>query len=156
MARRLIILAGWLAAAVLAVLVGLLAITLIGGGLTSPIARPLSHSEVDRELAARPDQAPPATSPTPSASVSPSASTSAGSGPVSTRTRGGTVIARCVAGQPRVVSMTPAQGYEVHERGDDEGEFRGVSDNHDRVKLDLSCGADGRPVVAVTEERDDD
>jgi hypothetical protein len=52
-----------------------------------------------------------------------------------------------------IVSMTPAQGFEVHERDGDEGEFRSTSDNHDRVKIDVSCPGSGRPVVTA---RDDD
>ncbi len=149
MARRLIITAGWLAAAVLAVLVGLLAVTLIGGGLTSPIAQPLSQSEVERDLAAQPSR-PPSPSPTPSASATKSPSTAE---PLSRRTRGGTVVARCDGGTAVIVSMTPAQGFEVHERDGDEGEFRSTSDNHDRVKIDVSCAGSGRPVVTA---RDDD
>jgi hypothetical protein len=147
MARRLIITAGWLAAAILAVLVGLLAVTLIGDGLTSPIARPLSRSEVERELAGQPTP-----SPAQSVPVSPSPSVRKAE-PLSKRTRGGTVIARCDGGVPIVVSMTPAQGFEVHERDGDEGEFRSTSDNHDRVKIDVSCDASGTPTVSA---RDDD
>ena len=144
MARRLIITAGWLAAAVLAVLVGLLAVTLIGDGLTAPIARPMSQGEVARELAGQPSAPPPAT-------VSPSRPASTGE-PSSKRTRGGTVIARCDGGTPVIVSMTPAQGFEVHERDGDEGEFRSTGDNHDRVKIDVSCAGSGRPVVSVRDE----
>jgi hypothetical protein len=152
MARRLIITAGWLAAAVLAVLVGLLAVTVIGDGLTSPIARPLSQSEVERELAAQP------ATPSPSryASQSPSPSATAGADPVSRRTRGGTVVARCDDGRARLIQMSPAPGFEVHDRDDDEGEFRSVSDNHDRIKISLDCDADGRAVINAAQERDDD
>lgn len=152
MARRLIITAGWFAAAILAVLVGLLALTVIGDGLTTPV-RPLSQSEVARELAGQPTSAAPPASPstTPaSPSASPSASTGTGSGPVSRSTRGGTVIARCSGGQPQLVTMTPADGFEVHEQGGTEGEFRGVSDNHNRVKVKVGCAGDGRAVVNVT------
>ena len=156
MARRLIISAGWLAAAILAVLVGLLAISVIGDGLTSPLARPLSQSEVERELAGQPSTPSSSPSTSPSPSGSPSASTGSGSAPVSERTRGGTVVARCVDGQPRLVSMTPAQGFEVHERGTDEGEFRSYRDNHDRVKIDVNCDAGGRAVISATNESDDD
>ena len=145
MARRLIITAGWLAAAVVAVLVGLLAVSVIGDGLTSPIARPISQEQVERELAAQPSA-----EPSPSPSVTRSRTTAE---PMSKRTRGGTVIARCDGGTPVIVSMTPAQGFEVHERDGDEGEFRSTSDNHDRVKIDVSCAGSGRPTVSA---RDDD
>ncbi len=149
MARRLIITAGWLAAAVLAVLVGLLAVSLIGDGLTAPIARPISQSEVERELDAIPSSPPPA-QPSIRPSTRPPAATAE---PVSHRTRGGTVIARCDGGTPVIVSMVPAQGFEVHERDGDEGEFRSTGDNHDRVKVDVSCAGSGKPVVSA---RDDD
>jgi len=145
MARRLIITAGWLAAAILAVLVGLLAVSVIGDGLTSPIAQPISQDQVQRELAAQPS-----TQPSPSPSVTTSRTTAE---PLSKRTRGGTVIARCDGGTPVIVSMTPAQGFEVHERDGDEGEFRSTSDNHDRVKIDVSCAGPGEPTVTA---RDDD
>jgi len=159
MTRRLIITAGWLAAAVLAVLVGLLAVSVIGDGLTSPIARPMSQDDVERALAAEPSTA--ASSPPPaSPSISPSAAASLGSAPaaepLSRGTRGGTVIARCDGGRPVIVSMTPAQGFEVHERDGDEGEFRSTSDNHDRVKIDVTCDSAGTPAVVAVNERDDD
>jgi hypothetical protein len=131
-----------------------LAVSLIGDGLTSPIARPMSQDEVRRELAAQPPA-----QPSPSASVTETGSapeTPSTAEPLSWRTRGGTVIARCDGGNPVIVSMTPAQGFEVHERDGNEGEFRSTSDNHDRVKIDLSCAGPGKPVVSVVNEGDDD
>lgn len=47
--------------------------------------------------------------------------------------------------RPEVVSMSPRQGYELHEqdRGpqedDAEGEFRGQDDRNDRVKFEIAC-----------------
>jgi hypothetical protein len=76
MARRLIVTAGWLAAAVPAVLVGLLAIS--------------------------------GPSPTPSTNavrIFP--------------TRAGTVVGRCAGDPAEIVSVSPAQGYSVHERDED-------------------------------------
>lgn len=144
MARRLIITAGWLAAAILAALVGLLAVNVIGDGLTSPIAQPISQDQVQRELATLPSSSPPA--------PVPPSPTKATAEPLSKQTRGGTVVARCVGGSPEMF-MTPAQGFEVHEQHGTEGEFRSNSDNHDRVKIDVSCSGSGRPTVSV---RDDD
>lgn len=63
-------------------------------------------------------------------------------------TRAGIVVADC----ERIISMAPAQGYAVHEQDDREGEFRGVRDNHDRVKVELSC-PNGTPQLRI---RDDD
>jgi hypothetical protein len=161
MARRLIITAGWLAAAVLAVLVGVVAISVIGDGITSPITRPLSQSEVERELAEAtqvPSESPPTSlPPTPPSPTAPSPTASASaSAPRSFSTSGGRVVARCVAGEAVIVSMSPAQGFAVHDgEGGAEGEFRGISDDHDRVKVDVSCRA-GTPDVEVREEFGDD
>ncbi|HET6529955.1 MAG TPA: hypothetical protein VFH03_04970 [Actinoplanes sp.] len=142
---RLIIAAGWLAAAVLAVLVGVVAISVIGDGITSPLTRPLSRAEVERELAQATSAPSVPRSPSPSAPASASA-------PRSFATAGGTVVVRCVAGRAEIVSMSPAQGFEVHDGGDGaEGEFRGISDDHDRVEVEASCRG-GRPAL---EERDD-
>ena len=146
MARRLIITAGWLAAAILAVLVGLVAVSVIGDGITSPLTRPLSQAEVERELAGA----------SPAATPDPTPSTSAPEKPRSFPTAGGTVVARCDGGRATIVSMAPAQGFSVHERDGDEGEFRGVSDDHDRVKIEVTCRG-GTPSAEVREEsgRDD-
>ena len=157
MTRRLIIIAGWFAAAILAVLVGLVGISVIGDGLTSPVAEPISADEVARQLAAEP----PAASAGPPPAV-PSAVASVGPAPELTRlteTRGGTVVARCDAGRAVIVSMAPAQGWAVHERDagpqtEAEGEFRRTADNHDRVKVDVRCDA-GVPVLTARDERDD-
>ena len=159
MARRLIITAGWLAAAVLAVLVGLVAISVIGDGITSPIARPMSRSDVERELAAQPPASSPSWSAAPSSAPAPSRS---GSAPRSFPTAGGTVVARCVDGAALIVSMSPAQGFGLHEREDGpqhdgaEGEFRGISNDHDRVKVEVICGGANTPEISVRSERDDD
>src|SRR4051812_46555888 len=118
MARRLIITAGWLAAAVLAVLVGLVGISVIGDGLVSPLAGPLSESQVARELAAEPAPSPSASPPV---SRTPSASPSAPGSSRTFPTRGGTVVARCADGHGTIVSMSPAQGFAVHERQGSEG-----------------------------------
>ncbi|MEV6630616.1 hypothetical protein AB0M54_07690 [Actinoplanes sp. NPDC051470] len=147
--QRLIIAAGWLAAAVLAVLVGLVAISVIGDGLTGSVGRPLPESEVARRLAAEPPgSTPPSLVPSPPPSVVPPASDNS-----TFRTPGGTVVARCVDGAPEIVSMSPGQGWNLHEMGRAEGEFRGVSDNHDRVKVRIGCDGD-TPDIDI-EERDD-
>jgi hypothetical protein len=146
MARRLIITAGWLAAAILAVLVGLVAISVIGDGITSPLARPLSQAEVERELAGA--------SPAPSPSPSRVKTVPASPAPRSFPTAGGTVVARCDGGRATIVSMAPAQGFSVHERDGDEGEFRGVRDDHDRVKIEVTCRG-GTPEAEIREETGD-
>jgi hypothetical protein len=165
MAPRLIILAGWIAAAVLAVLVGLVAISVIKPDVVSSAGEPLSPADVERELRRVPEPATPAPSssasgspaPSPSApgSPAPGPSASSGTAPRSFLTPGGTVVARCADGRAVIVSMAPAQGWSVHERDGTEGEFRGIRDDHDRVKVEVRC-AGGTPGVEVRQESDDD
>ena len=183
--------AGWIGAAVLAVLVGLGAINVIGAGLTTREVGPRSEADVARALQNLPSVAasgtpstpptstatsnPPRSSPatrSPEAPVRtstgvPPAATGTGDKPspkpspsVSTRTfptRGGTVVGRCVGGRSEIVSMAPNQGFELHEQdrggqdGDAEGEFRSVSDNHDRVKFEVVCSG-GAPSISVRAE----
>jgi len=150
----LLVTAGWFGAAVLAVLVGLAAVSVIGNGLTTPETRPLSAAEVADELARQ-------------VAVSPSASQGSGSRPPVTPsasagpptrtfpTRAGTVVGRCVGSRPEVVSMSPRQGYELHEqdRGlqddDAEGEFRAQGGGgKDRVKFEIVCRA-GIPALVA-------
>jgi hypothetical protein len=146
MARRLIVTAGWLAAAVLAVLVGLLAVNIIGDGLTAGSTRALSEGEVERQLAGQPG--------------TPSASTGVGSRPSEPgaaartfTTRAGTVVGRCAGDRPEVVSMSPAQGYSVHDRDtgpqsdDADGEFRGAG-RDDRVEFEIVCAGGVPNLVA--------
>jgi hypothetical protein len=153
MARRLIVTAGWLAAAFLAVLVGLLAISVIGDGLTSQSARPLSEAEVTRELTGVTASPAPA-----SAAIGPSPTPSAAAARTFP-TRAGTVVGRCAGNRAEIVTVSPAQGYSVHERDtglrDDnaEAEFRGISDDHDRLKVNIVCPG-GKPDLVV--ERDED
>ncbi|WP_305786365.1 hypothetical protein [Symbioplanes lichenis] len=143
--RTLLGAASWLGAAAVAVLVGLAAISIIGAGLTSSPAPPLSAADVARQLEALP---------------APETSATASLGPAKTAnrtfsTRGGTVVARCDAeGGPEIVSMSPRPGFELHDRDDDEGEFRSTSDNHDRVKFRVSCAGD-RPQLATRSDDDD-
>jgi hypothetical protein len=143
--RIVLVTVGWLGAAVLAALVGLAAISVIGNGLTAPATRPLSAAEVADELARQIDTPPPSP---PSATAgtgdrpSPTASVATQSFP----TGAGTVIGRCVGGRPELVSMSPRQGYEVHDQDDNEGEFRSRGDNHDRVKFEIVC-RDGVPTL---------
>ncbi|BFU45975.1 hypothetical protein [Krasilnikovia sp. MM14-A1004] len=187
--RTLLVTAGWLGAAVLAVLIGLGAVRVIGDGLTSEAGRPRSEAEVAQTLAARgvpsalssvpstvspevssagetaPGQDPSAADPSATASAPPrvpvAPTTSAAPAPTATarsfRTRGGTVVARCEAGRAEIVAMSPLSGYAVHERDQGpraqaEGEFRGTADEHDRVRVRVTCSA-GRPVLS---ERSDD
>jgi hypothetical protein len=170
--RALLVAAGWLGAAVLAVLVGLGAISVIGNGLTSGSTPALSAADVDRQLR---EQTPTTSAPAPTgtepagtepAGTEPTESTEptgtmppAETEPTADSTRGGTVVARCVGTRAEIVAMSPAQGFAVHEKDqgpqdDAEGEFRGSADDRDRVKISVTC-ADGRPSVSARSEGGD-
>jgi hypothetical protein len=155
--RSVLVAAGWLGAAVLAVLVGLGAINVIGDGLTAGSGNALSPADVARQLSAAPSTPPspaPVTTgaaapPSSPASTEPSATTGAGSRPAVESRRGNTVVARCAGTQAEILTMTPALGFAVHEKSsgpqhEAEGEFRSSSDNHDRVKVRVTC-SDGTP-----------
>ncbi|MFJ8689025.1 septum formation initiator [Micromonospora wenchangensis] len=118
--RTLLATAGWLAAAVLATLIGVAAIRLVGESITGTPGGVRSQAEVERALAAP--------EPTPSAPVA-SASSSPTAGPSTTpglrrsfSTPGGTAVAECVGSEVRLVSWAPAQGYRVKDvdRGPDD------------------------------------
>lgn len=156
--RALLVAAGWLGAAVLAVLVGLGALDVIGDGLTSQSTPVLSTADVDRQLRQQSPAAGASLAPTPS--LAPTASPSPGTEPVAKATRGGTVVVRCAGSRAEIVSMAPAQGFAVHEKDrglqdEAEGEFRGSADEHDRVKVSVTCTA-GVAQVSTRSERDDD
>jgi hypothetical protein len=145
--------AGWFGAAVLAVLVGLAAISVIGAGLMSSSGtQPRSEAEVAREVAALP-----APSPSPSATESLGTSPTSAA-PRSFATRAGTLVAACSAAGAEIISMAPAAGFTVHEQTHGaqrqaEGEFRGTSDDKDRVKITVTCPG-GAPSMSVRDRRD--
>ncbi|QDY09299.1 septum formation initiator [Micromonospora sp. HM134] len=118
--RTLLATAGWLAAAVLATLIGVAAIRLVGESITGTPGGVRSQAEVERALAAP--------EPTPSAPAA-SAPSSPTAGPATTpglrrsfSTPGGTAVAECVGSEVRLVSWAPAQGYRVKDvdRGPDD------------------------------------
>jgi hypothetical protein len=146
--RSVLVTAGWLGAVVVAVLVGLGAINVIGAGLTSSGDRPRTAAEVRRKLAELPDSSPPATT-TPTAPAYPTTPPHLSR---SFTTRGGTVVAGCESAGATIRSMSPASGFAVHEKtsgaaAQAEGEFRGTSGNHNRVRFTITC-AGGTPVLS--------
>ncbi|GAA0442746.1 hypothetical protein Aca07nite_63700 [Actinoplanes capillaceus] len=140
----LVIVAGWIVAAVLAVLVGVVGIGLVGSGLVSRKGAPISEDEVERALDGLGGASP-------SMSPEPLTKETAKTGPPargrSFPTRGGTVVADC----ERIISMSPAQGFAVHDQDDDEGEFRQVR-GEARVEVELTGCDQGTPRLAVSEE----
>jgi hypothetical protein len=169
MARRRVLLAvlGWLAVAAAAVTVGVLAISLLGRGLTEGTSQPLSSDAVARALAkasadatpgptsARPD---PTASPTDTGKPSPTPPGKSGkSDPAVTSipSRGGTVLARCDGDQAYVTSWSPHPNFETEEaeRGPDSTASVEFEGDDVKVKIVVRC-VGGRP-EAETEIRPD-
>ncbi|MFI7075724.1 septum formation initiator [Micromonospora sp. NPDC049903] len=163
--RTLLAIAGWLATAVVATLIGVAAIRLVGESLTSTPGGVRSQEEIARELAAPPRTTGPTTgtpgptgSPDPAATAPVSPSASASPTPEASHRRsfsnqGGSVVAECVPGGVWLASWSPKQGYSVEDvdRGpDDDAEvkFVGPSGEHE---LSVRCQA-GVPVLDLDDD----
>lgn len=152
---------GWLAIAAGAVTVGLLAVTLVGSGMTSGSSQPLSSDGVSRALASTSPSpsASASASPTPTPTQSPSPSPSAT--PAGTLTKpftsaGGTAYAQCTGDQAHLTSWSPHPGYETDEveRGpDDRVSVRFESDDA-KVRLIIRCTASGPQATTETDTDD--
>ncbi|OON27168.1 MULTISPECIES: septum formation initiator [unclassified Micromonospora] len=144
--RSLLAVAGWLATAVLATLVGVAAIRLVGESITGTPGGVRSQEEVERALAAP--------APTASGTSSPGVGEPTGpAGPGARRafaTAGGTAVAECGPGGVRLVSWAPAQDHRVADvdRGPDddvEVTFVGPGGEHE---LKVRC-VGGEPVAVA-------
>jgi hypothetical protein len=135
---------GWLAAAVAATATGVVAVTLIGQGLSGPqTAVPLTEAEVASALAS-----PPPTRATPTAPPSRPRGQAR-----SLTTPCGTVTATCSGGLATLLSWAPAQGYAVGEVGagpDDSPKVR-FERGERRIEVRVRCGAGG-PYTEVKED----
>jgi len=144
--------AAWAAALGAALVVGLTAVGAIGAGLLGAEQQPLTPAEVDARLASAEPVAPAPQTAAPEAVV-PEAVVPEGVvpevvAPEVIATAGGTVLARCTADVPQVVSATPAQGFRVQTEDDDGGPRVRFRAGRTRIEVNLTC-ADGRPVAAV-------
>ncbi|KKK02327.1 hypothetical protein [Micromonospora sp. HK10] len=164
--------AGWLAATVVATLVGLGAIRLVGEGITGTPGGVLDQGDVERALAAAPTGGPtaaaaptggPTTAATPTGAATPTTGTAtpttgaagptpSGGPPAAGRrgfaTAGGTAVAECGPAGIRLISWSPAPGYQAKDadRGPDEHvEVRFVGPEGE-YELRLRC-VDGRPTA---------
>ncbi|MER7269853.1 septum formation initiator [Micromonospora carbonacea] len=164
--RSLLAVAGWLATAVLATVIGLAAIRLVGESITGTPGGVRSQEEVERALAApastaaaSPTQAPSPGAPGPTGSNPPEPTGSGGpepTGPSARRvlaTTGGTAVAECVPGGVRLVSWAPAQDHRVADvdRGPDddvEVTFVGPGGEHE---LKVRC-VGGEPVAVADDD----
>jgi hypothetical protein len=154
--RVLVSVVAWTVGAVAAAGVGLLALSLIGDGLSTKTGQPLTPDTVAREASAAP--APPTPSESSALQVAPSASVSSPRVTASTipapiesaaarptdrvfTTSGGSAIVRCTGSRAFLVSWSPNQGYSFDnvERGPgDRVRVRFRSDDN-KVDLRATC-----------------
>ncbi|MBM7784617.1 hypothetical protein [Tenggerimyces flavus] len=145
---------GWLAVAAGAVTVGVLAVTLVGSGLTSGSSQPLSSDGVSRALGATsPSPSPTATfspTPTPTPAKTPSSPTKPFTSP------GGTAYAQCTSGQAYLTSWSPHPGFETDEveRGPDSRVSVRFEADDTKIRLIIRCS--GNTPQASTETDIDD
>jgi hypothetical protein len=153
--RQLLVIAGWLATALVATVAGVALIGRLGESLSGPSGDVLSAGQVRQALAtittaspayATPPAAPSTTRPAPDATVTP--------GPSSRTklitTRGGVVMASCHGDQVTLHSWSPAQGYEVDDVDpgpDDEAEVIFESDDSE-TEIKVHCTPAG-PAPAI-------
>ncbi len=148
---------GWVAAAVVAGLIGITAIGAVGDGIVGSSTTPLSADQVDQQLAARVTTNAGTSTPAASTSASTPAQTSAPLGsstpppvtqppaqgqPKVFSTDGGSVVARCSGASPQIVSATPAQGFTVKKDDQEEGRARVEfeSDRQDlQFRVEVAC-----------------
>ncbi|GIG75830.1 hypothetical protein Pfl04_42340 [Planosporangium flavigriseum] len=158
----------WIVGALAAVGVGVLALSLIGDGLTSRTVQPLTPEVVAREAAsaqrspaaasAMPESGPatapesaPATTPPAVKAVAPVGTEKLVSSP------GGSAVARCAGGQVYLVSWSPAQGFRVDHVARGPGSQASVkfeSDDDVKVFLTVRC-VGGEPQTDISQRSDD-
>lgn len=140
---------GWLAAAGVAVVVGLVAVSALGRGILDAGPPMTTPGEVEAELA-RP--APPTNGDT---SDEPPPNRDR---PHVQRTPGGTVVASCdpTTNQAALLSWSPAQGFQADDVDDGPAEEAEISFEAEEVEVDVQvvCRA-GEPLVSVDVDEDD-
>lgn len=156
----MLLVALWAAGALVAVGVGLVAVRLVAGQVSDAGASALDRGAVTDALrSAQPtaSRAPGPTAtptPTPRRTTTPrppaTVSTPASTGPIRTvNTRGGSVSARCVSGSPRLLLVTPAEGYRIEESSSSRVRFESSSSE---VRIRLSCTSANRLLTSVRSE----
>ena len=150
---RLLLVLVWVAGAVVATSIGLLAVRQVASSVGDPAVPVLPDGGT---LTTQPSTTVvPSTAVTPSPSAGPARPSSPAVTSASFRSAGGTVGAQCSGTTPSLLYATPADGYALDEQSVEgvELEVRFEAGER-RVKLSISC-ASGRPQL-VDEEVDDD
>ena len=133
----------WVAAVVGATVGGLSAVGVIGSGIVAPGPAPLNAAQVESRLAAAPSDA---------ASAPGRTSITGAVDPVQAEVlqagSGGTIVADCSTGVPRILTVSPAQGFQASEKQDEEGTKVKFTSDQVEIKARLGCAA-SRPVVTV-------
>ncbi|MER7416563.1 septum formation initiator [Micromonospora peucetia] len=142
--RSFLAVAGWLATAAVATLIGVAAIEWVGESIAGTPGGVLSQEEVERALASPAPTAPGVGGPSPTESGTPSPGAT-GTAPAGVRrafaTTGGSAVAECGPGGVRLVSWTPAPGYRVSEaeRGPDDDVEVTFAGPAGEVELKVRC-----------------
>jgi hypothetical protein len=136
--KRLLVVIGWLAIALLTTATSTWAISLLGQGLNRHVVTPMTETQVKRALATA-STAPAVPSRTVTAATSKAFAT-----------RGGSVVGGCAGDQALLLSWSPAQGYATGDIDKGPGpvatlEFESDTDG---LKVGVTC-EDGSPVVTV-------
>ena len=152
--QTLLAFAGWLAAAAVAVAVGVGAVRFIGSGITGGDGDVLSPQQVAEQLA------PGAASPLPALTAAPPALPGSLPGSLNQSISerrpftgpGGTVVAVCVDRQAFLMTWSPAPGYSVEriERGPYEHADVRFEGSAGRSEVRVRC-VDGQPTAQWTE-----
>lgn len=152
--QSVLAIAGWCVAAVVAVAVGVTAVTLLGTGITSDSVEPVSQESAQRELdtdraakrspSVSPGSAEPSAEPAPpdGAQTNPDAR----KGPTKVlQSAGGSVAAYCAGGQAVLAWWTPAQGYSVDdvEPGPDDDVSVEFEHGENDEEMRITCNGGG-------------
>lgn len=142
--RTALAVGGWLAAACVALVVGLVAVSALGRGILAPGPPMIEPGEVEAELAHPPPPADPGLGPGGRGNGEPRARHVE-------RTPGGTVVTGCDgAGQVSLLSWSPAQGFEVDDvqnEPDEDVQITFASEERD-VDVTVVC-RNGQPRASV-------
>jgi hypothetical protein len=164
--RLLASVTAWLLGAIAAVGVGMLALSMVGDGLTAHAVQPLTPDAVERQAppsvgapsSGVPSETAVAGGPSTARSSLPSATTPAAR-PVDklVTSPGGTSVARCTGASAYLLSWSPEQGYTVHDpmRGPAAAVSVGFRSTTKEYLLSVRC-VDGVPQGHVSEDEEDD